>query len=258
MSFSSLKSAFLPVMNGEYWYFTAYFVMYMFIPILNSVLEKFNKKQVGVMLTIGFVLFSLFPTILMNDPFMLGAGYSCWWLTYLYLLGGYINKYNIFNNSSVFNYLVYYICSVLFTFLSKINFEFLTMKIFGEVRYGMMFINYVSPTILFCAICLVIGFSKMKFNNFFAKLISFFAPLSFSVYLIHNNRLLLNKFWVNSFVYLTEYSVFKMIGSIFIIAFGVYLICSLIDYIRFLLFKLFKVKEAILKLENKYFKDLLN
>ena len=74
-SFSSLKSAFLPALNKEYWYFTAYFIMYMFIPILNLTLEKFNKKQMSVILGLGFIFLSLFPTFLMEDSFLTNKGF---------------------------------------------------------------------------------------------------------------------------------------------------------------------------------------
>ena len=86
-SFTSLTNTFLPALASEYWYFTAYFVMYMFIPVLNLILEKFNKKQMSIFLIIGFVLFSLFPTLLMEDPLLFNHGYSAWWLAYLYLVG---------------------------------------------------------------------------------------------------------------------------------------------------------------------------
>lgn len=255
-SLGSIRSAFFPVMNKEYWYFTAYFIMYMFIPVLNLMLEKFDKKQMSIFLGIGFLLLSILPTFLMTDPFSIMQGYSAWWLAYLYLVGGFLNKYKIFSNGSVFDYLTYYGCLVLFTFLSKVNLEYLTPKIFGDVRYSMILIEYTSPTILFCGIFLVIAFSKMKFNGIFKKLISFFAPISFGVYLIHCNNLMLGKFWVGSFSKFTDYRIVKMIFFVFALAVMVYLICSLIDYIRHLLFKLFRVKEHILKLENKYVKDL--
>lgn len=255
-SFASLTNTFLPVLASEYWYFTAYFVMYMFIPVLNLILEKFNKKQMGVFLIIGFVLFSLFPTLLMEDPFLFNHGYSAWWLAYLYLVGGFLNKYKLFSKGSVFDYLTYYGCLVLFTFLTKVNLEYLTPKIFGEIRYNMILIDYTSPTILLCGIFLVIAFSKMKFNNFFKKIISFFAPISFGVYLIHCNYLMLGKFWNGSFAKFTNYGIIKIILYVFALAILVYLICSLIDYIRHLLFKLLKVKEHVLNFENKYVKDL--
>lgn len=255
-SFASLKSTFLPALNKEYWYFTAYFIMYMFIPVLNLTLEKFNKKQMSVILGLGFIFLSLFPTFLMDDLFQIMKGYSAFWLMYLYLIGGFLHKYNVFSNGKTLNYLTYYICLVLFTFLSKINIEFITTKIFGEVRYNMMFIEYTSPTILLCGIFLVGFFSNLKLNYFIKKLVSFFAPISFGVYLIHNNYLLLNKNWINSFVYLTEYRIIKMVILVFVWAFIVYLLCSFIDYFRSLIFKLFKVKERIYYFEKKYLNDL--
>lgn len=255
-SFSSLKSAFLPALNKEYWYFTAYFIMYMFIPILNLTLEKFNKKQMSVILGLGFIFLSLFPTFLMEDPFLTNKGYSAVWLMFLYLMGGFLHKYNVFSKDKSLNYLVYYLALALFTFLAKVNIEFISPKIFGEIKYNMMFVEYTSPTILLCGVFLVGFFSNLKLNDLIKKIVSFFAPISFGVYLIHCNYLLLYKFWLYKFIYLTEYRIIKMVILIFVWAFIVYLLCSFIDYIRHLLFKLFKVKERIYNLEKKYLKDL--
>lgn len=257
ISFVSLKSAFLPVMNRDYWYFTAYFIMFMFIPILNVVLEKFDKKQMGVILGGCFVLLSVVPTILMLDPFNLMEGYSFGWLMYLYLIGGYIRKYNLFSKDRCFNYIIYYICLALFTFLSKIGLEFLSMKITGEIRYNMMFIKYTSPTILLCAIFLVVAFSKLNVKRI-AKLITFFAPLAFSVYLIHNNPLILNKFWSQYFIFLKDMNILFMIFGVFLCALCVYFVCSFIDFIRLKLFKFLKIKDKLLKLENKYLNGIFN
>lgn len=257
ITFESLKSAFLPVMNRDYWYFTAYFIMYLFIPILNVVLERFSKKQLGKILGLGFILLSVIPTILMIDPFHLMKGYSAGWLMYLYLLGGYADKYELFSKGKSSSYVVCYICLVLFTFLSKVGWEFITIRVFNEVRYNLMFIEYTSPTILLCGLFLVGAFSKLKVRKL-AKLISFLAPLSFSVYLIHNNPSFLNEFWTNAFIFLKDLNPLLMILSVLGLAFIVYIICSIIDYLRFTLFRMFNIKGKVLRTENKYLKDVFN
>ena len=35
---------FFPVINNQYWFFTAYFGMYLFLPVINKGLESINKS----------------------------------------------------------------------------------------------------------------------------------------------------------------------------------------------------------------------
>ena len=58
--FDVLKS-FFPVMAGQYWYFSSYFALFMLIPLLNTVLEHTDKKQMFfslIMILIFFFRFS--------------------------------------------------------------------------------------------------------------------------------------------------------------------------------------------------------
>ena len=256
-NFDTIVNAIFPVFTRRYWYFTAYFCMFFFTPALNLILNKMSKKQMGFILLSGVIILSVFPTFLQLDTFGLTYGYSPWWLIFLYLIGGYIKKYNLFSNGGWKEYIVYYICFVLFTFLSKIGFEFITIRLFGEIRYNFMFIGYTSPTILGCAISLLMAFSKMKVQKI-SKFISFFAPLSFGVYIIHNNPIFAQKFWHGKFVFLSEYSPFLIILGVFACALVVYIGCSLVDFVRFSIFKFFKIKERVSKLEKKYLNGVFN
>lgn len=47
---------------------------------------------------------------------------------------------------------------LLFSWLSKIFFETMTIKLYGEAKWGLTFIKYTSPTILGVAIGLLIMF----------------------------------------------------------------------------------------------------
>ena len=109
-----------PVLTKRYWYFTAYFCLFFAIPILNFIVQNIDRKKLETAIFTGFILFSIFPTFTLKDQFLLNNGYSFLWLAYLYLIGGYISKYNVFKNISSQKLLVSFFAFSCLTWLTKI------------------------------------------------------------------------------------------------------------------------------------------
>lgn len=254
-SFDMLKEMFFPVLSKRYWYFTAYFALFFLMPLLNFIINKFPKKKLKNILMIGFVLFSVLPTVFNNDVFQMHGGYSLYWLIYLYLVGGFIYKYNCFCELSKPKLLFIYFCSGLFSWLSRFGFIYLSRYSGRFYNLKSLFINYLSPTIFIAALCLLVLFSKMNLCNW-RRIISFFSPVSFGVYLLHVQPIFFDVVWSGKFMVFSNVNVVLLITIILFSTFFVYLLCSLIDWIRLKIFSLFKVKEKLLFLENKYFTKL--
>ena len=89
----SFIKALFPVMSSQYWYFTAYFAMFFFIPLLNAALNQIDRIRLKIILISLIILFSVLQTLFCRDVFSTGLGYTAWWLMILYLIGGYIKKY---------------------------------------------------------------------------------------------------------------------------------------------------------------------
>ena len=92
-------------------------------------------------------------------------------------------------------------------------------------------------------------FSKLSINNkFLIKTISFFTPLNLNITLIHA-RLFSEKIikfnWMNI---ITQKALCIIIYQLGII---LYILCGLIDYLRSILFKLLKIKQFCLFIEDK-------
>ena len=88
--------SFFPVLSNQYWYFTSYFILFLFIPFLNAALLNLNKKQTWFLiafLVIAVCITKPFTTIFSGDIFSLNEGYSAFWLIILYIIGGYIRIY---------------------------------------------------------------------------------------------------------------------------------------------------------------------
>ena len=250
---NSYWTAVLPVTKRAYWYFTSYFCIFFFIPAFNHIVNTMKKAQLKAMIISIIVIFSLIYTLArsniigsaVDDLFVTGKGYSPIWLALLYVVGAYISKYCEDFKMPPYLCFVLYFVSIIITLI-----EHLTVK-------KSVLVGYTSPTILFCGIILLIGFSQLKINKL-GGIISFFAPLSFSVYLIHVNPLVWKHFMKDRFTEIAALSLPQMVLCILITAVCLYLICSAIDLIRHYLFKLLKLKHGLMLLENKLIKDLWN
>ena len=73
----------------------------------------------------------------------------------------------------------------------------------------------------------------------------------FSVYLIHNNGLINQKFISGKFKFLASYNPFIMVVSVISVAAMIFAVCLCIDVVRKFLFDVFKVKEKSVQLENR-------
>ena len=80
---------FFPVVTGEYWYFTAYFVLCLFMPFVNPGAKNLEKKAFFRLLLAFFLFLSIPSVLLQHDPFVIKCGYSFARLLVLYLFGAY-------------------------------------------------------------------------------------------------------------------------------------------------------------------------
>ena len=251
----NLILCFLPILSHQQWYVNAYFSMYLLLPFINYGINLLNRKVYRNLIIFFILFYSFYNTIgnilgINND---LIPGYSSRWLTILYIIGAYFGKYIITDKTKrdlkyfIFFLLIYLICS----FLScEIYFKLLKIK--SNIPYKLL-IKYVSPTVLFQAIFLIMFFSRLNIKfKWFIKIISFLTPLTFSVQLIHTPLFISNipiKIVLFNFLksFQSNFLFFKIYGLGIII----YLICIIIDYFRLVIFKLFKIRGICLFLEKK-------
>lgn len=240
-----VKSMF-PVGFNTYWYFTAYFCMFFFIPFLNCLLNSLDERMARKMIITIVIIFSIVPMLFNRDLFYTSSGYSALWLTLLYLIGGYIKKYDIASKISQRTCLVIYCLCIIVSWTEKLGHELLTDKFLGET----IFINYTSPTMLLSSIVLILFFSQMTLGNKLCKFVSFFASVSFGVYLIHDAPLIREIFIKDTFAVYSTYNPVFMVVAVIGTAVGIWFVCSIIDKIRFHIFKSLKVNAKCIAVEN--------
>lgn len=182
----------------------------------------------------------ILPFIYAGDVFHFKKGYSFVWLLVLYIIGGFIGKYNLnIKFSKTLMLLLFVLCVVLeFGSLYLTNY----MKLKGVEKFKYSLVSYMSPTMLLSGIALVILFSKLELK-FLRKIISFLSPLCFSVYLIHEHDVIRDKYIVGQFEKFLDYPTKEMLISIAITAISIFCIGIFIDCFRECLFRVLRLKK---------------
>ncbi len=258
-----LIKACFPICTGAYWYLTAYALMFFTIPQLNFILEKQKKEAVRILLWTFFILFCLcsLPPIIRGITRSVNWGYSAAWLVYLYVIGGFIRLYGcgelfcfsmectwgkkvtILVQSAFSNQLrrlaIYVLC-IIVTFFLRTGGHHLAKQILGSDPIFTQLVNYNSPLMLLAGIALLDLFLHMRLLRWIA-IIRFASPLAFSVYLIQNQAQVWNLLFAGAFVRCSDLSPVVLPVAIIGIPIAIYIVCSMIDYIRLRLFCLLHI-----------------
>ena len=247
----SLKSLFLNLFPTikDYWYFSAYFCLFFFMPILDKVIDCVPRATLKAVALFCFIVFCCWTQI-SSSVSSLREGYSVLWLGILYVLGAYVARYNPFEKwSKTFCFLGYFVC-VLLTIASKIAIGFASKTLFGEIKYTTFLVSYLSPTITLAALFLVCAFSKFTFRETVNKVISHLAPLSFGVYLIHCHPIVFSAMY-NRFAWVSAKPICFAVLLVIAISLAIFIACMVLDWLRLQLFKVCKIKQFSIFLEGK-------
>lgn len=244
------KEAFTPITSQLYWYFTAYVCLSLSTPFLNLFVLNLNKRMSKYLLVIFAILFSVMPIFWEADLFQLNWGYSAAWLVVLYIVGAIIRKY--YTEIQIKKRLLFagYLVAVILTLLSKIGIEFLTGK-YALAMWGSNFLmNYNSPTMVMAGVCLLLLFAKLELKKM-VRPIAFFAPFTFGVYIIHSHPIIWDKVMTNGFTRFTDLTPLLLVLNVLATATAIFMLCSLIEFVRIKMFKILHISEYCKFVERK-------
>lgn len=251
---------YIPLFTKYYWFFTSYFCLFMAMPAINHVIETMPLEKIKKLLFIFFILFCILPCCSIfgyhsftgGKALMLNNGYSPLWLGYVYLIGGCISKYGI-NNLLNINLRKRY-CVILMVVLSLMG-SYLTyheLSFWGrnlKLYFSFASLNYNSPFIIFIAIVVFEFFRQIKLT-IWSSFFSFFAKYSFGVFLIHTQYDIYECVLKNRFVWIVSYpcvTIFLVVLS----AVSIFIIASLMDWVRDLIFSLTGINSILVKNKNR-------
>lgn len=218
-----------PVTSKTYWYFTAYTVLFFFIPYFNKAMRALTKKQATCLVALLGLFFSLLE--FKYAPFELKKGYSFCWLAALYLVGAWLKKCAVPAKIKGHWALPAFAASTALTWLVKLK---------ADEKNADLFVSYVSPTIVLNAIALVIVFSKLRLGRRTKGAIAFLSPAAFGVYILHEHPLLIPHFkdW---FGWLSAWGWKRLTLGTLGCAAAMLVACLAVEKLRLLLFRLLRI-----------------
>lgn len=237
-------SYFMPITYNRYWYFTAYAGLFLFIPLLNKAVLSLDKKSLERIFAFSALMLSVFALLCTTNAIGLKRGFSTIFLMLLYILGGYLRKYDI---PSRFSNIQLWTVFIISSALSLVERNFVSI---AEKKYenqmselGIRFDAYNNLLFIISAAALLMIFTKLNIKSgFLIRIIKFFAPLTFGVYIIHLSPAAW-QYLKNLTKFLLDKPVAVMVLGIILYTAVIYLCCSLIEHIRFQLFRLLKIEE---------------
>ncbi len=230
VSINLINQAIFPVLTSHYWYFTAYFGLFFFIPFINRFVNSLNKKEMDQCTVAVLLFFSLIPTVSNHSLFYIN-GYSIIWLAICYYIGAYIKKrslVHLLSNKKSLMCLVFWGCIAL-TYFSVLLNDF----IYPQTSWSTedTYLNYTSPTVLISSIIIVLYFANLHLHEHTAKIVKTLSPLAFNVYIIHCNVVVWNLLSKRFAAYANISPVLFVLFLILSVS-GIYAVCSAIDLIR--------------------------
>ena len=233
----SIIKGFFPIYTEENWYFSAYFVVFLFMPLLNQIVEKVEKNILERSLLSAVAVFMVLATLKNISVLGVNAGYSVVWIALMYLLGAYIKEYDPLKNLSSRACALGVMCCVLITFASRLAIEFATFKIIGVPSYGTKFMTYTSPIMVLQAVFSLELFSNLSLRKELPKFIRWFVPMSFGVFIIHTTTVFYSCVLREKFAFVADFPLVVVIAVSLFIIISIFVACSIIDFGRICLFK---------------------
>lgn len=236
-NFKSLLYSLLPISTNQYWFSTIYIAIYLFSPFLNIAIKAMTKKQLQLCIFVSLLMFSLIPNVVFFvDAFGTKYGYSIYWFVCLYLMAAYIRLYytpSYHKKKWLFSYLS---CCLLMV-LSRVTLSFATQYILGSAE-GDLFYSYNSLLVAPASICLFLFFVNWNLIGArVSRIILFISPLTFGVYLIHDNKYVREFLWnslLKPFIFVDKPMLILYLAVCVLL---IYVICSLVEKLRQVIFK---------------------
>lgn len=191
-SLKSLLLSLIPFSSNKYWFFTNYVVLYCLSPFINIMTKAMNKDQHKRICMLLFIFTVVLPNVLFTlDPLGVNYGYSLLWFIFLYLIASYIRKYNV--EITFIKAIGLYLSLSLVVCMSKIGITVVTQRIIGEEVGSGIFTYYSSIVVFAASVCLFLAFKNLRIPK--KAFISYFASLTFGIYLIHDNENVRSLLW---------------------------------------------------------------
>jgi surface polysaccharide O-acyltransferase-like enzyme len=215
---------------------TAYFMLCFVMPILNAGIKAMDKRSLGglILLLLGIIC----GESLVCSVGALGVegGYSFAWLVVLYVVGAYIRLYNPLDKPKA---LLLYAAAVSAMIAGWMPLAISKLPLPSGLPRLFEFGGYTSPFTVIIAMCVFAICLQLRIRSTrLTKFITYLSSTSLGVYLIHVQPLFMTKIFCREAQKLSVYDGGGYLFYLITMTMGVYLICTALDVIRLMAFKL--------------------
>ena len=215
-----LLYSFLPILSNQWWFASAWFVMYLLSPWLNRMLKGLSRKHYSLLLGAGAFFFCVIPVL----TWLPGRIRDVLWFVWLYALAGYLRLHGTAVKRPG--------AAALGSFL--LTFGHSTVMLFFRTRtggtYETVYYDMYHILILVTSVLLFVAFSRLEIPG--CRRINSLAEVSFGIYLIHDSNYLRYPLWQGLF----RCASFRDSGWLLIYALvltaAVYLVCGGLEALR--------------------------
>ena len=186
----------------------------------------------------------------------MSQGYSSFSLLICYIFGAYTGKYLFYKKEQVFKIfskiLIYSFGLFIFISISLITLA-ININMFPEINpklKNLFSIRINSLPMIIQTFTIIIFIAQLNINKYISKVITFIGPLTFDVYLIHENPYIKNFRIKNYFIKYPDN--LKLINVYLILLKEVFYIFSVsifIAYIRNIIFRILHIRNICIKCE---------
>lgn len=227
-----------PINMKQYWFMSAYVLMFLFSPVLNAAAHAMKKGQMQAVIALLLCIESVSKTVIPARLALDGEGYDALWFMTIYLIAAYLRLYGIpfleKKNRAAICYIA--VCLGIYGLLMSIRGLYLATGRFEDFMKSPTGYNHVLT--IGAAVALFYAFKswECRKESFLADFICGMAPYSLGVYLLHEQIYVRFK-WP----FLLGADQCTSVGSLFghwMLAILVVMICGLaVDYVRGVLFR---------------------
>ena len=258
----------LPINIKQYWFVQCYVLLYCISPFINKALASLDKRSFQKLLIILFIIFSFVPTFTGNN-FLNSNGHTFYQFVFLYIVGAYLREYPL-DKSYLFKYVsknIYQICLIFIFFFSLIV-NYFSYSFFSSIlnynsitkEFAFYFVDtstsYSNPLVVTQSIAYFLFFGTLVIKN--NRFINKCASLTLGVYLIHDNDFIRRYLYKALKISDATIKSYKFIIYLFVVAFIIYVSCSIIEFMRQCVFKFIYERKISKTIRSKYYSYINN
>lgn len=228
-SVSGCACAVFPILTEQYWFVSVYVGLYILVPFINKALHALTQKQHLSLCILLVLMFSLYlPSKMLGQ-----SGYGIVWMATMYTVGAYLRMHYTPGDRLKMKHVVLWIIPTVLLVASKYGIILGGKLISRDLsNLDKWFFKNNSVLVAWAAIAFFVIFLHIRIKSIAAeKVISFAGPLTFGVYLIHNNPSLRGWMWelINPVSFMNELYFVPL--SILIVG-VIFVLCTILEFIR--------------------------